>query len=387
MKQDNTNIFVPRVSPKQGLQPTPEKLNAFLDQRKKEGFLAALVNGIGKVRMILIDMDAFEQRRKLDTGQQDLRERMVFGVLLHSRFINDELLLSVTQYQYHLHALASLDIDGPADFIAAAENTMKKLKRGKIDHMLRMVRLKEMVEERRKILAGLDSRRDALNAELRHIVQYIQENLSRVGMLCRKAIVVLVEIGLAKQKESELVKDIRTRFKNELGRTLGVRQLTTDDVAKAKQVVDRLTKRLSELIRDDVYSISNLYEAVHDRAQTAARQLGGLLGELNNVQYGRERDGMEIYQRIRDVLVSLVADYPWELKPKKISVDTTHNVLVMEKRREMVDHLLDQVGIERRTRSDRRSTQVRRKRSDPNYGGPERRTAKDRRTRAGRRAT
>jgi hypothetical protein len=100
MKQDNTNIFVPRVSPKQELQQTTEKLKAFLEQRKKEGHLVTLVNGIGRVREMLIDIDAFEQRRKLEPGLQDLRERMVFGVLRHTRFVNEEILTTAAELEF-----------------------------------------------------------------------------------------------------------------------------------------------------------------------------------------------------------------------------------------------------------------------------------------------
>jgi len=206
-------------------------------------------------------------------------------------------------------------------------------------------------------------------------------------MLCRKAIVILVEIGLEKQKESELIEAIRKQFKKELSASIGVRQLTTDAVAKAKHVVDRLTHKLSRMIRDDVYHLSQLYEVIHDRMQVAAKELGGFLTGAAGVQGNKGQDSIELFQRIGEVLVSLITDYPRELKPYKSAVDTTTNALVLEKRREMVDHLLEQVGIERRRKSDRRTTPDRRKRQDPDYRGSERRVLRDRRTRAGRRGS
>ena len=387
MKKDTTTIFGPRVTARKDLQPTPEELDAFLEQMKKQGTLMPLVKGLARLRLLLIDIDAFEQRRRLDPGQQDLHDRMVFGILLHTRFINEDLLQAVILFHYHLRTLASLDLESPVEFIVAAERTMKKLNRKKIDHALRMVRLTEMIEERKKMIAGIEARRAQLSAELRSIAWYVQDNLVATEMLCRKSIVILVEIGLEKQKECELIEAIRKQFKKEISASIGVRQLTTDAVAKAKHVVDRLTHKLSRMIRDDVYHLSQLYEVIHDRMQVAEKELGGFLTGAAGVQGNRGQDSIELFQRIGEVLVSLITDYPRELKPYKSAVDTTTNALVLEKRREMVDHLLEQVGIERRRRSDRRTTPDRRKRQDPDYRGSERRVLRDRRTRAGRRGS
>jgi len=385
MKKDATTIFGPRVTTRKDLQPAPEELGAFLEQMRKQGTLMPLVKGLARLRLLLVDIDAFEQRRRLDPGQQDLRDRMVFGVLLHTRFINEELLQAVTLFHYHLRTLASLDLESPAEFIVAAERTMKKLNRKRIDHALRMVRLTEMIEERKKMIASIEAQSAQLSAELWSIAWYVQDNLVAMEMLCRKSIVILVEIGLEKQKESELIEAIRKQFKKELSASIGDRQITTDAVAKVKHVVDRLTHKLSRLIRDDVYHLSQLYEVIHDHMQAAAKELGGLLTGAAGVKGNRGQDSIKLFQRIGEALVSLITNYPRELKPYKSALDTTTNALVLEKRREMVDHLLEQVGIERRRRSDRRTIQNRRKRKDPNYSGSERRVLRDRRKRAGRR--
>lgn len=384
MKQDNANIFLPRKSPKQGLLPTQETLSAFLEEQRKEGHLAALVTGISKARVMLADVNGFEQRRRLETGLQDLRERMVFGVLRHTRFVNGDLLNAVAQYAYQLHSLTAIDHETPAEFITNAEQTVKKLRRSKIDHVTRMARLNEMIGERRSILVGLDVRWAALAGELRHIVDYVRENLQRIETLCRKSIVVLVEIGLEKRKESELIKEVRDRFLRDLKNGAGGRQLTADDLSKVKGVCGRLAKKLSEMIRDDQYTLSWLYEVVHDRTKTVHAELGGLLRELARLRAEERREALQLYQKIGQALVSLVVDFPEELRPGKVDVGAMRNALLMEKRRDMIDHLLDQAGLERRERSDRRERRDRRKSRDPKYSGPERRAA-ERRTRAGRR--
>jgi hypothetical protein len=310
---------------------------------------------------------------------------MVFGVLRHTRFVNDELLVAVAQFEYQLHALLACDYDSPADFIANAERTMKKLKRSKLDHVIRMARLTEMIEERKSLLAGLSARWTALTGELRHIVDYVRENLHRIERLCKKSIVVLVEIGLEKKKESELIEEIREQFLRDLKNTAGIRQMTADDLHKAQAVCDRLAKRLSEMMRDDQFSLSWLYEKIHDRAKSLVAELDGLLSELAHLKTDQRREALLLYKNIGQVLISLVADFPAELRPGKVDVGATRNAILMEKRRDMIDYLLDQAGLERRKRPDRRARQDRRKVRDLNYPGLERRKA-ERRTRAGRRA-
>jgi hypothetical protein len=381
MKQDNVNIFVPRMSPKQGLLPTPEKLRAFFEQQKKEGYLVTLINGVGKVRMMLVDMDAFEHRRKLESDLQDLRERMAFGVLRHTRFVNEELLTAVAQYEYQIHALVECDFESPAEFIANAERTMKKLKRSKLDHMMRMTRLMEMIEERKIMLIRLGAQWTALTGELRHIVDYVRENLVRIERLCKKSIVMLIEIGLGKKKESELIEEVREQFMRDLRNTAGIRQMTADDLHKAQAVCDRFAKKLSEMMRDDLFSLSWLYEKIYDRAKSITAELDGLLSELARLKADHRQEALLLYQKIGLVLISLVADFPAELRPVKVGVGTTRNAILMEKRLNMIDYLLDQAGLERREWSDRRARQERRKGSDLKYSGPERRTNRERRTR------
>jgi hypothetical protein len=385
MKQDMSVIFGRREGPDASIRPSEEDLGAFLERMKKQGALVPHVNAMGKIRLMLIDMEAFETRRKLEPWQQDHRERMVYGVLRHSRFVCIELLTAVAEFQYHLRTLASLDFASPEEFIANAERTLKKLKRSKIDHVVRMLRLKEMIEERRNLLAGLDVRQRALIDELRHIASYVRENLIRIETLCRKAIVVLVEIGLERTKEGELIEEVRTQFHRELRAASGVRQLVAEDLERAKQIADRLTRKLSDLVREDVYSLSRLYETVHDLAKNTSGELTELLRELDRVRSGQRREIIETFQRIGQALALLIVGFPDELRPKKVDIGLTRNALLMDKRREMVEYLFEQTGLERRARPDRRSNPDRRKAADRNYTGAERRSGQSRRKRHSRR--
>jgi hypothetical protein len=385
MKQDMSVIFGRREGPDASIRPSREDLGAFLERMKKQGALVPHVNAMGKIRLMLIDMEAFEARRKLEPWQQDHRERMVYGVLRHSRFVCIELLTAVAEFQYQLRTLASLDFAGPEEFIANAERTMKKLKRSKIDHVVRMLRLKEMIEERRNLLAGLEVRQRALIDELRHIASYVRENLIRIETLCRKAIVVLVEIGLERTKERELIEEVRTQFHRELRAASGVRQLVAEDLERAKHIADRLTRKLSDLVREDVYSLSRLYETVHDLAKNTSGELTELLREIDRVRSGQRREIIETFQRIGQALALLVVGFPDELRPKKVDIGLTRNALLMDKRREMVEYLFEQTGLERRARPERRSNPDRRKAGDRNYTGAERRSGQSRRKRHSRR--
>lgn len=386
MKEDMNSIFGPRVGLDTSMRPAKTELAAFLERMKKQGALVPLVSAMGKLRMMLIDMEAFEDRRKLDPWHQDHRERMVFGVLRHSRFVCDELLTAVAEFQYHLRTLASLDFDGPEEFIENAERTLKKLKKSKIDHVVRMMRLQEMVNERRNIIAGLEARQSALIDELRNIASYVRQNLVLMETLCRKAVVVLVEIGLQRTIEAKLIEEIRIQFNRELRAASGVRQLTNEDLDRSKHIADRLAQKLSDLVRDDVYSLSRLYETVHDLAKNTAEELTERLREIDRVRTGGDRGVIEPFQKIGQALSLLLVDFPDELRPKKADIGLTRNAMLMDKRRVMVEYLFEQTGVERRARAERRSAPDRRAEQDPNYPGPERRTGKSRRTRTGRRA-
>jgi hypothetical protein len=384
MKKDLSDIFTCREGPDASMRPSREELAAFLERMKKQGALVPLVTAMGKLRLMLIDMEAFEERRKLEPWQQDHRERMVFGVLRHSRFVCDELLNAVAEFQYQLRILASLDFGGPEEFITSAEQTLKKLKKSRIDHVARMVRLKEMVAERRAVLAGLEERQTALINELRNIASYVRENLIRMETLCRKAVVILVEIGLKRTMENEQIEAIKNHFYREL-RQSSVREVTADDLERAKRVADRLAQKLSDLVRDDVYSLSRLYETVHDIAKNMADELTELLREVDRARSSEEQGVVEPFQKIGQALALLVIGFPDELRPKKADIGLTRNALLMDKRREMVEYLFEQTGLERRARPDRRTAADRRKAKDPAYSGPERRTGRNRRTSPGRR--
>jgi hypothetical protein len=385
MTQDTTVIFGHREGPDASIRPSREELAVFLERMRKQGALVPHVNAMGRIRLMLIDMDAFEMRRKLEPWQQDHRERMVYGVLRHSRFVCDELLTAVGEFHYHLRTLASLDFTSPEEFIADAEQTLKKLKRSKVDHVVRMLRLKEMIEERRSLLAGLEVRQRALIDELRHIASYVRENLVRMESLCEKAIVVLVEIGLRRNKEEELIEAVRTQFHRELRAASGVRELDARDLERARHIADRLCRKLSELVRDDVYSLSRIYEIVHDRAKNTAGELTGLLREVDRARSGRTRQVVEPLQKIGQSLALLMVGFPEELRPKRADIGLTRNALLMDKRREMVEYLFEQTGLERRARSERRKAPDRREFRDPNYRGPERRSGQSRRKQAARR--
>jgi hypothetical protein len=140
------------------------------------------------------------------------------------------------------------------------------------------------------------------------------------------------------------------------------------------------------MIRDDLYSLAGLYEVVHDRAKDTVAELDGLLGELVRLKSDERQAALRLYQKISHVLVSLVVEFPAGLRPGKVDLGGTRNADLMKKRRNMIDYLLDQAGLERRERSERRARQERRKTRDLNFRGTERRAGAERRTRAGRRA-
>ncbi len=374
------SIFGVRFKSNENLRPTQEELDAFLESTGKEGSGRPYADDLAKYRQLLEGTDAFERRRAQDADQEDLQEQMFYGVLGHSRFVNPALLSAVELYQYHLHALASLEFGHPATFILSAEKEMGRLNRKKIDDVIRMARLQEMVGERKKVLAKLKRRWAEIAAELRSIALYIRDNLVRIEKLCEASVVVLAELEIGRKKEKQLIADIKTGFKERLKVDMRLGRVTKQYLKDAKNDIDMLSTEMSVLAREDADALTGFYEAMHDHARKTAHDLDDLLAKIGTKQGGNVQESGEFFKRVGQVLVSLISGYHIELKLSGTHTDTVHQNIIREKRKEMLGYLLEQVQKERRSRTDRRSAKDRRKLGGQDYRGPERRSGKDRRS-------
>jgi len=328
MKTDKT-IFGLRYQSHTELQPTEEELRAFLESTRKTG------------RQELHGNDLVKYRELIKGMQQDIRGKMFYGVLSHSRFVNPALKSAVEQYKYLLHALTMLDLKKPKVFVR---------------------------------------RWAALVEALSNIALYIRENLNKIQKLCEASIVILVDLQIERKFENQLIEDIKTQFKEHLKDSLHRGAIDKQYLETAKKDVATLSKEISAIFREDVYALTGLYEAIYDHAKRIAREIDALIENVKKKKSQSFDDDRELFEQIEQVLVSLISEYHFELAMTEIRTETAHEDILLEKRKEMLDHLFELLYKERRSGSNRRTGKDRRWRNDPNYKGSERRSGTDRRS-------
>jgi uncharacterized protein (UPF0147 family) len=374
------SIFGLRFQSNAELHPSQEELSDFLESPKKDGGRELHGNDLATYRELLKDIQAFELHQRQGASRQDFPGKMFYGVLSHSRFVNPALKSAVEQYKYLLHALVTLDFKKPTAFIRSAEEDMSRLNQKNKDHAVRLARLRGMVAERKETLETLKSRWAALAEELSNIALYIRDNLVMIKKLCETSIVVLVDFQIERKKENQLIEDIKTHFKEHLRDSLRRGPITKKYLETVKKDVAMLSKEISVILREDVYALTRLYEAIHDHTKNIAHEIDTLMAKIKGKKNSSYDDVREIFERVEQVLVSLISDYRFELKTTEIRTETVHKNILFEKRKEMLYHLFELLQKERRSRSTRRTSEDRRRSHDPSRKGPERRGGKDRRS-------
>ena len=368
-----TSIFGLRFGSNPELQPTREELKSFIGGPKKAGSRDTRRQDFAPYEEMLLKIEEYERKRELDPARLDIRERMLYGVLGLTSFFNPALKTAVEQYLYHLHALAALDFKKPASFIRSAEEEMGRLNPKKAEDQAKRARLQGMVEDRRRALELLAKRWEERAAELSNIARYVRDNLVRIEKLCEGSIVVLVDLHIAGKEENRIVEDIRDNFKERLRDSLHYGQLTRDQLDAVRKDVSVLSDEMSALLREDVFSLTALLEAVHEHARKTAHGISAMAETMRGADMTDFDQAGKPFEQLGHELVSLVSTFRFELKARPLSTQTAHEDVLLEKRKELLDRIFGVLQTERRSRSDRRSGEDRRKFSDPGYNGPERR--------------
>jgi hypothetical protein len=270
-------------------------------------------------------------------------------------------------------------------FIKFAEEEMRKLNPKKKQDAIKLARLQDIVGERNRAIAMLKRSRTALAGELGNITRYISDNLNKIRKLCEASIVVLVDSHISRKKEGQLIEDIKTHFREHLRDSLHLGPVTRQYAEAVRQDVAVLEKELSGIVRDDIYTLTRLFESIHNHTKDNVRELNALKATYDRTRSGGIEDDRMVFSKIEQVLVSLVSGCRFEFKPAAFRSETAHEQVLHEKRKEMLDHLFDLLQKERRARNDRRAGEDRRKFHDPARQGEERRTGKERRSRKSRR--
>jgi len=82
------SIFGLRFRSNAELHPTQEELSDFLESMKKEGKRGLHGDDLSTYRELLKDVQLFEHHQLQDSVRQDVRGKMFYGVLSHSRIVN-----------------------------------------------------------------------------------------------------------------------------------------------------------------------------------------------------------------------------------------------------------------------------------------------------------
>jgi hypothetical protein len=328
MKTDKS-IFGLRFQSHAELHPTQEELRFFLESTKKKDGQELHGNDLAKYHELLKAM------------RQDFRGKMFYGVLSHSRFVNPALKSAVEQYKYLLQTLITLDFKKPRVFVR---------------------RWATLVEE------------------LSSIALYIRDNLVKIEKLCEASIVILVDLQIERKFENQLIEEIKTHFKEHLKDSMHRGPIATQYLETVKKDVATLSKELSAIFREDIYALTGLYEAIYDHTKRIAHEIDTLMDKIKSKKGKSFEDDRELLAQVEQVLVSLISGYHLELTTTEIRTETEHEDILLEKRKEMLNHLFELLHKDRRSGSNRRTGKERRWRKDSNYKGSERRNGRDRRS-------
>ena len=154
-----------------------------------------------------------------------------------------------------------------------------------------------------------------------------------------------------------------------------------------KNDVATLSHEISALVREDVYAITGLFEAIYDHVKGKAGEINTRIARIEEQAGNGFEEETRLFAQLERVLVSLISEYQFELKLNPVRTKTAHKTIFQEKRREMLAHLFELLEKERRSSRDRRSGKNRRTSADADYRGMERRKKEERRTGKSRRKT
>jgi len=373
------SIFGLRFRSNADITPTKAELDQFLASTKDAGSRLPRGSDLVHYHALIERVQEFEARRFTGVDAPDIRDRMFYGVLGLTQFFSPGLELAVGQFKYHLQQLAALDFKKPAAFIEGAGRELARLDPKKKEQAARRERLRVMVGERKEAIAALTKQRAELVDELGGIAQYVRESLVRIERACEASIVILAGQQVAKSTEKQFIAALKEQFKGQLADARQQGLVLKQDLEKAKQDFAALSRAIAALIRDDVYALTSLYEAVYEYVQRNAGAIEGVLAKCTAGQ-----DDLALCRELEGILDGLVRDFRFELKAVAPGREPAYENVLREQRREILDHLFSLLERDRRARQDRRKHGDLRRYASPTSLAAERRAAKERRS-AGRR--
>ena len=333
----DSTIFSLRFGSNVKIEPSQDDLTRFL-KSNKDGVKESQGQDLAPYWELLSAVADFKTN-----GARTFSDRMLYTVLIHSNFAKPALKAVVEQFKYHVHGLSKLDFKKPNAFIKSAEEEIERLSPKKKEEAVRIDRMRAMVEERKNIIDDQNKQWLVLAEELDHIISYITENLEKIEKLCEKSIAVLVNEQVDKKKETDLVEDIKSRYKIRLREALHEGTITKEQLETAREEVASLTRQTAELMLSDVYAMTRLYEKIHERAGAILRDLSVVNGTIAAKKHVNYEEDVALYQKLEKVLVSLVSDCRFEVKLTDQGPENRSDEILSEIRKEIIDHLVDLV--------------------------------------------
>ena len=340
MTKDNT-IFGLRFVVNDDLHPTREDLKVFLDSPRDDESGKPRSDDFAWYSDLLAAVEGYERGQFHAATAQGFQDKMLYGALNHSHFVSTTLKSAVEQYLYYLHVLSTVDIRKPTTFIRSAEEEINKLSPKKKDETVKRERLQGMVEERKKALDALKKQWQSLTTELSSILKYVLDNLARVDRLCDLSGTVLLNEQNGGKKEQELVEDVKTHYKERLREFLRHGSITKEQMDAAKEEVAAITQKLSALVREDVQSVTLIYDAVRAHIRKLYPDLAAAAKAIDQKGHASIDDDVQLYAQAAVHLLALISDLHIEFKPVDIGTTSEQDALLFEKRREMLTYLLD----------------------------------------------
>jgi hypothetical protein len=380
----NKTIFGLRFGADETLYPAPTDIKVFLESPNKKGERGRHDDDLAAYRDLLARVTTFERQQQRNVSLYNFRERMFNGVLSLSHFINPVLKREVELYKYYVHGFTVLDFKKPAAFIKAADEEMSTLNPKRKQDAGKLHRLEGMVEERRRTLETQEKRRAALARELGSIARYVRSNLLKIGKLCEASIVILMELQMSGKMAGRLIEEIKEDFREHLEDVMHQGPVTGQYLDTVKQDLSMLISEMSVLVREDLFALAGLYEAIYDQTKRIVHELDIRLAGMEIRKKRSFEEDSELFTQVEQVLVSLISGYHFELKARNMRAETAHESILMEKRHEMIEDIFELLSSERRVRTDRRSDDNRRRFNEPEDRSRERRqrivrSGKDRR--------
>ena len=330
------DIFGLRFRSNGRLQPSIDGLRIFLDSPTKEDKGKLHGDDLAAYRDLLKTVESFKQGR-----QEGFREWMLFTVLDHSHIVKPELKSAVEQYKYHMNNLCELDLKKPSSFIKSAEEEIARLNPKKKDEAARQERLLGMVEDRKRTLDALKKQWLALAEELSHLITYIRDNLAKIEKLSEESIEILVGAQISRKKEGDLIEDIKTQYKERLRAYLHQGTITRQQLEAAKEEVAALSKKTADILRADIYTLTQLYETVLKHCGRATRELDIMIDMVESKKHAGFDEDLDLYAKVETILVVFARECRFEIKAVEIGTETETDRILIEKRKDMLNHLFN----------------------------------------------